>query len=170
MANAEQPTRSRRTDYAGAVYGSMLAASVAATAGAGGGDLSAARMAGILIVTGVVFWAAHVYADLSGERQLDAERGQTWSFEEISRVARHEWGLVEAAVLPAVAVMAASALGLGLLGYAWVGLIVAVAQQVTWACVGAVRAGVKPLQVVIEGLINVLLGLIIVEAKVAVGH
>ncbi len=159
----------RRTDYSGAVYGSMLAASVVAAAAAAG-DLSAWRLAGLLIVTGLVFWASHVYARLSGERRVGEGSGRGWSAAEIGQVARHEWGLVEAAFLPAAVVLAGSALGLDPLGYAWLGLAVAVAQQVGWACLGALRAGVTPLQATVEGLINLLLGLIIVVAKVAVGH
>ncbi len=63
-----------------------------------------------------------------------------------------------------------SALGLSRTGAAWLALAIAVTQQVAWACVGAVRAEVPRPQVALEGLINLLLGLIIVVAKVAVGH
>lgn len=58
-----------RTDYAGALYGSLLAASVIAAASAVG-DHPRLQLVVLLLVTGVVFWAAHVYAHLAGERQV----------------------------------------------------------------------------------------------------
>ena len=163
--SAEQPPP-RRTDYAGAVYGSMLAASVVATAGALGGHALFKLGLG-LIVTGLVFWLAHVYARWAGERRL---AGSPWSWGEVRRVAVHEWSIVEAAFLPALAVVISALLGLDLTGAAWFALSVAVAQQVAWACLGAVRAGAAPLQVVAEGVVNLVLGLIIMLAKAAVSH
>jgi hypothetical protein len=163
----DQSAGNRRTDYSGAVYGSLLAASVVAAAAAAG-ELSARQLAVLLIVTGLVFWAAHAYARLSGERRAGAGHG--WSRAQIREVARHEWALVEAAFLPAVAVLAGSGAGLGHSGAAWFALAVAIGQQVAWACLGAARADVPPVRVALEGLLNLLLGLIIVTAKVAVGH
>jgi hypothetical protein len=156
----------KRTDYAGAVYGSMLAASVVATVGALG-DFARFKLVLMLIVTGLVFWAAHVYARWAGERRLV---GSPWSRGEIRRVAAHEWSIVEAAFLPALSVAISPLLGLDLSGTAWLALSVAVAQQVGWACLGAVRAAVPAMQVVAEGAVNLVLGLIIMVAKAAVSH
>lgn len=154
-----------RTDYAGAVYGSLLAASVVATAGTAG-EFPRLQLIGLLLVTGVVFWAAHVYAQVAGERIV----GKVIDRRELRRVAGHEWSIVEAAVLPAVAVAVSPLLGLDLAGTAWLALAVAVAQQVTWATLGAVRAGASRRMAVGEGVANLLLGLIIVAAKAALGH
>ena len=119
----------QRTDYTGAVYGSLLAASVVATAGAVG-DFPRLNLALMLIVTGLVFWAVHVYARLAGERRL---AGGTWSWREVRAVSVHEWSIVEAAFLPTAAVAISPLLGLDLAGTAWFALAVAVAQQVGWA-------------------------------------
>lgn len=159
------PSAAKRTDYAGAVYGSMLAASVVATAGVVGA-YPRIQLAVMLIVTGLVFWCAHVYARLAGERLVG--QGITWR--ETRRVAGHEWSIVEAAILPAAVVLVSPALGLGLAGTAWLALGVAVAQQVVWAFMGAVRAGASRRQAAVEGLANLALGLIIVAAKAALGH
>lgn len=152
-----------RTDYAGAVYGSMLAASVIAAAGV---HASHPRLALILLlmVTGIVFWIAHVYAHVAGQREVG--RRVTWS--QVCVVGRHEWPLVEAAALPALAVLVSPWLGTG--KSAWFALGVAVAQQVAWATLGARRAGASSGQAAAEGTVNLLLGLVIVAAKVAVGH
>ena len=160
------PGAAKRTDYAGAVYGSLLAASVVATASVAG-ELPRLKLALMLIITGLVFWAAHVYAHWVGERQLT---GTPWSWGEIHRVARHEWSIVEAAFLPAAAVAVGAVLGLSLSAGAWLALAVAVAQQVAWACLGAVRASAPRRQVVAEGAVNLVLGLILMAAKGAVSH
>lgn len=154
-----------RTDYAGAVYGSLLAASVVATAGSVG-DFPRLQLIVLLLVTGLVFWVAHVYAHLAGERIL----GRPIDRGEMRRVAGHEWSIVEAAVLPAVAVAISPLLGLGLPGTAWLALGVAIAQQVAWATLGAVRAGASRRFAVGEGIANLLLGLVIVAAKAALAH
>ncbi|MEU9129953.1 hypothetical protein AB0D08_17895 [Kitasatospora sp. NPDC048540] len=154
-----------RSDYAGALYGSLLAASVIATASAVG-DFPRLQTVVLLLVTGLVFWAAHAYANLAGERRVGRRPG--WA--EIRRVGRHEWPIVEAAVLPAVAVAVSPVLGLGLSGAAWFALSVAVAQLVAWACLGAVHAGASRTEVAVEGLANLVLGLVLVAAKAALGH
>ncbi|MFE0462394.1 hypothetical protein ACFW1A_24380 [Kitasatospora sp. NPDC058965] len=159
----DRETDARRTDYTGAVYGSMLAASVIAASGVEGAHPRLSLVL-LLLVTGVVFWIAHVYAHVAGHRE--AGRGITWS--QVRRVGRREWPLVEAAALPALAVLVSPWLGTG--DSAWLALAVAVAQQVLWATLGAHRAGAPPRQVAAEGAVNLLLGLVIVAAKVAVGH
>ncbi|MER6299287.1 hypothetical protein ABT247_06895 [Kitasatospora sp. NPDC001539] len=152
-----------RTDYAGAVYGSMLAASVIAAS-----DLHEPHprlsLILLLVITGLVFWAAHVYAQVAGER----EAGRPVTRRQVREVGRHEWPLVEASALPALAVLVSPWLGAG--ENAWLALAVAVAQQVVWATLGARRAGASSGQIAAEGAVNLLLGLVIVAAKVAVGH
>ncbi|MFJ1906075.1 hypothetical protein [Streptomyces sp. NPDC088156] len=152
----------RRTDYSGAIYGSILAASVVATAGTTG-EYPRLQLMLLLVVTGLVFWATHVYAHLAGERLV----GQPWSWREIRRIGVHEWSIVEAAVLPAVAVAISPLLGLSVGAALWLALCVAVAQQVGWACLGAARAGASARLVIAEGVVNLTLGLVIVAAKVA---
>ncbi|MEU6970077.1 hypothetical protein AB0A71_20510 [Kitasatospora aureofaciens] len=152
-----------RTDYAGAVYGSMLAASVIAASGV---HETRPRLSLIvlLVVTGLVFWVAHVYAHLAGEREV----GRRVGWHRVREVGREEWPLVEASALPALAVLVSPWLGTG--DSAWLAVGVAVAQQVGWATLGARLAGASTGQAAVEGVVNLLLGLCIVAAKVAVGH
>ncbi|WP_030294185.1 hypothetical protein [Streptomyces katrae] len=164
-AGRSRPRRASRTDSAGAVYGSLLATSVVATASTVG-DRPRLHLVLLLLVTGLVFWATHVYAELAGERLV----GQPWSRHEIRRVALHEWPIVEAAALPAAAVALSGVLGLDYVGTAWLAMIVAVAQQVIWACLGAARAGATRGQLAAEGVVNLFLGLILVATKAALKH
>ncbi|MEY9947641.1 hypothetical protein ABH937_004740 [Kitasatospora sp. GAS1066B] len=154
-----------RTDYAGAVYGSLLAASVLA-ASSTVGKFPRFQTVVLLLVTGLVFWAAHVYARLVGERSV----GRLIGWSEVREVGRNEWSITEAAVLPAVAVAISPLLGLSLSATGWFALIVAVAQQVSWAYLGALHASASRLEALIEAAVNLVLGLVIVAAKAALGH
>ncbi|WP_331766480.1 hypothetical protein [Embleya sp. NBC_00896] len=164
MRDDNRPGASR-TDYAGAVYGSLLAASVVAAAGTLG-QFPRLQLILMLIITGLVFWAAHVYAHLVGERLV----GQSWTWREVRRVAGHEWSIVEAAALPAAAVAVSPVLGLSVNSAGWLALGIAVFQQVLWASLGAARAGATRGLVIAEGAVNLVLGLVIVAAKAALGH
>ncbi|WP_181796023.1 hypothetical protein [Streptomyces sp. WELS2] len=162
---AEHRPDQPRTDYAGAIYGALLAASVIAGTAAFG-PFSRLGLVLFLLVTGIVFWAAHVYARLAGDRTP----GQLLSWGEVRQVARHEWPVVQAAVPPSIAVAISPLLGLGLAGTAWFALGVALFEQVMWSTVAAVRAGASRRLVVVSGLVNLALGLIIVVAKTTIHH
>ncbi|MFB7291915.1 hypothetical protein [Actinacidiphila glaucinigra] len=154
-----------RANYTGAVYGSLLAASVVAGAGSAG-PYPRVELVLLLICTGLVFWAAHVYAGFVGDR---LRRGNV-SWQEIRRVCVGEWPIVQAALLPAAAVAVSPLLGLGLEGTAWLALGVAVVQQVGWASAAVIRVGASRWAVVSVGIVNLVLGLVIVAAKVALQH
>lgn len=154
-----------RTDFTGAVHGSLLAASVVAGASTPG-PYPSLQLVLLLLCTGVVFWAAHAYSAVVGD--LLPREPLTWS--EIRRVCAHEWPIAQASVPPAAAVAIGPLLGLGLEGAAWLALGVAVVQQVVWGSVGVLRAGGSRRAVVFAGAVNLTLGLVIVGAKVAIQH
>lgn len=120
----------------------------------------------LLLVTGLVFWVAHVYARLAGERSV----GRLVQWSEVRLVGRSEWSIVEAAVLPAAVVALSPLVRLSLTATGWLALMVAVAQQVSWAYLGALHASGSRREAVIEAAVNLVLGLVIVAAKAALGH
>lgn len=154
-----------RANYTGAVYGSLLAASVVAGSSAAG-PYPRLELVLLLICTGLVFWAAHVYAGFVGDRLRSGKA--TW--QEVRRLCVREWPIVQAALLPAAAVAVSPLLGLGWEGTGWLALIVAVAQQVAWAGAAVIRVGASSWAVVSVGIVNLVLGSIIVAAKVALQH
>jgi hypothetical protein len=155
-----------RVDYAGAVYGSLLAASVVAGASPRKDPPGAAILITLLLATGVVFWLAHVYARLAGDRW----RGARMSWARVRSVGRREWPLAEAAFPPAMVAAICWAVGMSDSAVAWAALVTALCGQVTWAVVASARARAATFLVVGSALVNLLLGLSIVVLKVLVGH
>jgi len=163
------PPRPERAHYSGAIYGSMLAASVVVGAGAGAEghyELSPLRLAALLVATGLVFWLAHAYALLVGDRVHHGAIDRA----EIGWVARHEWPLFQAALPPAAAALLFGLLGASNLAAGWAALAVAVVGQVGWATFTTVRAGASGPLVLVTVLVNLVLGLLIVVLKVALQH
>ncbi|OMI84740.1 hypothetical protein ACGH52_01710 [Streptomyces sp. BBFR25] len=152
-------------DYTGGVYGSMLAASVVIGAGTLG-SFPRAELVLLLLLTSLVFWIAHVHAELFGARLAR----RTPDRRVILRVCREEWPIVKAAVPPAAAIAVSPVLGLGVQGALWLALSVAVAGQVGWSVAAAHRAGASRRLVATTATVNVLLGLVIVVVKIAVTH
>ncbi|KUO08450.1 hypothetical protein [Streptomyces sp. DSM 15324] len=164
---AGEPTLGRRSraDYTGGVYGSMLAASVVVGAGALG-DFPRLQLVGLLVLTGVAFWLAHVHAQMFGERLVRRRPGRAV----LLHVCREEWPIVEAAVPPAVAVAVSPLLGLDLTGTLWLALTVAAAGQVGWSVAAARRAGAAWPLVAVTAAVNLVLGLPIILFKLLITH
>ncbi|MEU6866156.1 diacylglycerol kinase family protein [Streptomyces sp. NPDC046876] len=152
-------------DYTGAVYGSLLAASVIVGAGTLG-HYPRVELGALLLCTGLVFWAAHVYAHLFGISLTEGHL--TWR--EFRAVCKGERSIIEASVPPAAAVAVGSLLGLDLKGTVWLAFAVALCGQIGWAVAGAVRAGAPRRLVAASAAVNLVLGAVIVAAKSALSH
>ncbi|MFJ9152514.1 hypothetical protein ACIRP7_31640 [Streptomyces sp. NPDC102270] len=155
----------RHTDYTGGVYGSMLAASVVIGAGTLG-EFPRLELVLLLLLTGLVFWIAHVHAQLFGARLAR----QALDRRVVMQVCRDEWPIVKAAVPPAVAVAVSPLLGIGVQGGLWLALVVAVAGQVGWSTLAAHRAGASRRLMAVTAFVNLLLGLLIVLFKILLTH
>ena len=88
-----------------AIYGLILATSVIAVSREYDSS-NAGRIAVTVLVTGVVFWLAHVYARVLGEA---ITRHRMLNRSELREVLRHDWPLVEVTV-PLVLILALGAL------------------------------------------------------------
>ncbi len=140
----------------------MLAASVVVGAGTLG-SFPRLHLVLLLLLTGVVFWTAHVHAQLFGARLAQ----QTLDRRTVLHVCREEWPIVKAAVPPAAAVAVSPLLGLGVQGALWLAVAVAVAGQVGWSVAAARSAGASWRLVAGTAAVNLLLGLLIVSFKIA---
>ena len=163
-ANAEQndPSATVGRDYTSAVYGSVLAATVVVSAG----DLrSPAALAVLLLVSGVVFWLAHVYA------ATVAGRHGGWHAGAIRAGMHHEWPVAFAAVPPAIAAAVCGLIpGITATEGVWAALAVAIVEQQLWGYAAVRNAKLTGPDLTRTMLLNVLMGVIIVTLKVAVGH
>ncbi|EGX54506.1 integral membrane protein [Streptomyces zinciresistens K42] len=158
------PARTR-ADYTGGVYGSMLAASVVIGVAAQA-SYSRAELVLLLLLTGLVFWAAHVHAQLFGARLAQHPLNRAT----VLHVLREEWPIVKAAVPPALAAAVSPLFGLDLSGTAWLALSVAVAGQVGWSVAAAARAGATRRLLLLSATVNLLLGLLIILVKLVITH
>jgi hypothetical protein len=150
------PILERDVRFGAAVYGSFLAATVIGVAyesGAGARTMTASLLGSML-----VYWAAHVWSDAVDER---IRFGQAFGPRDVLFLARREWPLVEAAVLPSI-----------MLALAWAGvwsrdtgarlaLAAALLQVVAWGFAAGRRAGGSRLTATAlaagEGMLAVLL-------------
>ncbi|MFF1302193.1 hypothetical protein [Streptomyces sp. NPDC058307] len=165
-ARAERRAEHRaRADYTGGVYGSMLAASVVIGAGSLG-KFPRTELVLLLLLTGVVFWLAHVHAQLFGARLAQ----RTPDRRVVLNACRDEWPIVNAAVPPAAAVAVSPLLGMEVRSALWLALCVAVAGQVGWSVAAARRAGAAPRLMAATAAINLLLGLLIISFKIFLKH
>jgi hypothetical protein len=166
MTTADAELAAGRRDYAGAIYGSLLAASVVAGTSPAKTAPDPGLLAILLLATGLVFWLAHVYAHLFGGAHPPSHLdGPT-----IRRVARGERPIAEAVIPPAAAATAGALLGLSDSTSAWLALGVAVAGQVGWAIVAAAASGAKRWIIVLSAVVNLVLGLVLVVLKALLSH
>jgi hypothetical protein len=165
-ATADRAESRGHADYTAGVYGSVLATSVVVGAETLG-SYPRTELVLLLLLTGLVFWIAHVHAQLFGARL--AQHGRL-SRGTVLHVCRDEWPIVTACVPPAAAVAVSPLLGLDLQGAAWLAVFVAVAGQVGWAVAAAYRARASLGLVIITASVNLLLGLLIISFKIALKH
>ena len=137
MTVVEQPAGLRRdVRFGAAVYGSFLVASVVGVAYEAGE--SARSMTVSVFGSMLVFWAAHAWSEIVGERIAE---GPAFGPRMALAIARREWPLVEAAVVPTA-----------VLALAWAGvwsretgatlaLAAAVVQVAGWGLLAARRSG-----------------------------
>jgi hypothetical protein len=161
-ARPHVPPGRRERDHSSAVYGSVLAATVVVSSG----DLRApAVLALLLVVSGVVFWFAHVYAatvaGVHGGWQVGALRAGL----------RHEWPVAFAAVPPAIAAIVCGSLpNVSVTDGVWAALAVAIVEQQLWGYAAIRKARLSGSACAKTILLNVVMGLIIVALKVAISH
>jgi hypothetical protein len=152
----------RPDDLTSAVYGSVLAASVIIGAGGGRGGTA---LAVILLVTGAIFWVTHVYA----ETVASVHGG--WQVNAILHGLRHEWPLMMAAILPAIAAFIGGlVLSVSPSDGAWLALAVAIGELEVWGYIAVRKAGLTGPSRPRTLLLNLSIGIVMVGLKLVVPH
>lgn len=148
-----------------AIYGTILVMAVIAALSHDDTVTSAELIAGVLATT-FVFWIAHVYAEVLGSR-VEQESGRP-TLAGVAVAARGEWPLVEAALLPVLALL------LGVVGLVETdtAVFIAIGAGVVELFGYGIAAG-RALRlsrggVIVVAMVNGALGLVIVLLKVLV--
>ena len=153
-------------NISGAVYGSVLVASVV-TVAAGDERLGLWRMAAIVCATSVVYWLAHVYAYTLGET---LQRRERISAHAIRRVAVHEWPFLKSAALPLAAIVL-GALDVLERGTAlWLAVAIPVGTLFAWGIVYARRERMSLLGTLAVAALTAMFGVLVVGLKAGLVH
>ena len=151
-------------NLAGGIYGTILVTSVVAAAD---GSVAIWQSLGLVEVTVVVFWLAHVYAHTLA---WSLDRNEQLSRQGVRRIAGREWPLLQAAVVPSLVLLAG---GLGLLAprtaYA-LAIGFGVVMLVWWGLLFARKEGLARGMTCAVVLVNASFGLCIVALKEFVNH
>lgn len=151
----------RTRDDTAAVYGSVLAATVVVSSGYSRGPVT---LAVLLVVSGLVFWLAHVYA------QTVSMRHGGWRLGPIKHSMREEWPVAFAAIPPALAALTGLIPGVSPADGVWAALIVAIIEQQLWGFAAVRNSGVQGGERTAAILLNAFMGLVIIALKVLVNH
>jgi hypothetical protein len=150
----------------GFIYGTIVVLAVI-VAGAKAYPHEPGHIAVLALVTAVVFWVAHVYADSLGHSVAHDER---ISFDELKHIARREASMIEAALPPAGALLLGSLSVLSTRAAVWtalgLGLAVLGAQGIAFARME--RLGRLGTMLVIG--VNLALGVVLIALKVFITH
>jgi hypothetical protein len=151
-----------------AIYGTILVMAVITALSHDDSVTSAQLIAGVLATT-LVFWVAHVYAEVLGRRvagEGEEEGRPRWA--DVVAAARGEWPLVEAALLPVLALV------VGLVGLVetqtavWIATGAGVVELFGYGISAGRRLKLSVGGTVVVGVVNGALGLVIVALKVLV--
>lgn len=155
-----------RNTISGTVYGTIIVMSVLA-AGAKAYQHDLWRLVVLAGGSVVVLWLAHVYSDALGE---SLKTGHRATLTELSSIARREYSIVGAAILPLVAV------GLGAAGVLaqrtgvqlalWLGVVTLTAQGIRYAQLERLNWSATLVTV----SLNLAIGLAIVALEVLIAH
>jgi hypothetical protein len=147
-----------------AIYGTILVMAVI-TAFSHDDSVTSAELVGAVAATTLVFWVAHVYAEVLGRRLEGEDRLR---LAEIRAVMRSEWPIVEAAFLPVLGLL------LGVLSIVsddtavYIAIGAGVVELFGWGFAAGRKLGLSTRGTLLAGTVNGALGLVIVGLKVIV--
>jgi hypothetical protein len=148
---------------AAGIYGTIVTASVLATAG---GSLPTLALTIAVFVTLVVYWVAEEYAEI-GEH-VSAGRLPGWP--DIRAAMAAKWPMVSASYLPLVTLIGADVLGTTPSTAAYVALVVTVLLLVLFGWTAARAAGLSTVGQLGMTLVAGVLGLLMIALKSGLSH
>lgn len=144
----------------GAVYGIItIGALLAAESGA---HETYPKTVGSAVITVMLYWFAHSYADVLGlrlsEQQPIGGRGLWQTFV-------RDWAIVKGASVPLLALLVAWATGAGQATAVAAGVWAAVASLIAFEVAAGIRSRARPVELVLEVLVGATMGLAILALR-----
>src|SRR5262245_37884696 len=153
------------TDYAGAIYGSIIATALIGALREA--DVTSKELTLDVAATMLIFWIAHTWAAIAGER---IHLGHGLLFHRVKALGREEWPIVEAGFLPLLPLV----LGwIGVLEFdtaTWLAIAIGIGQLVLWGFVLGWRVYHTRLGAILAALGDGAVGLAIVLLEVWAHH
>jgi hypothetical protein len=138
----------------------IASAVIAAKAGDGQSGTEILLSATLLLV---LFWVAHVYADVLGER-LETRERPGWST--IVRAGLRDWSMLRGSLIPivvfAVVDWAGASVNTAVLTSLWLTIVL----LALWGLVAAVRGGARGAELLLETLVCAALGFAVLVLKI----
>lgn len=159
------PAEAAHANPARAIYGTILVMAVITALSHDDTVKSAELIAGVLATT-FVFWIAHVYAEVLGQR-MEAEGGRP-TLASFAVAARGEWPLVEASLLPVLCLL------LGVVGIVktdtavYIAIGAGVVELFGYGIAAGRKLRLSTGATIAVGMVNGFLGLLVVLLKVLV--
>ena len=164
---APSPAGDSGLDVAGAIYGSLLAAStIVGTSATASVDTKPWQLAVALVVTSGVFWLMHAYVRAVG---IELPTHGSWS-RALRQGAREELPILVAVVPPVAAIVVAVALDEIGDRVGWIALWVSLGGLAFWTWLAVRRAHARIGVALASLAVSLALGLVLVCLKVALSH
>jgi hypothetical protein len=160
-----ETTPDRAEHYAAAVYGSIVAAALIEAFRAE--HVNAEDIALAVLTTMTVFWLAHVWSGIVGDR---IHHGPQLQVGRLVRIGRAEWPLVQASFLPVVVLILGWAGVFSDATSARLALGICIVQLFAYGMIVGRQAYHRWPQAAVAGLLNAGLGLVLIELEVLVLH
>ncbi len=158
-AHAVEPTE----HPAEAIYGTLIASAVIATNAAEGESGGKIFVTGLAVLT--LYWLAHVYADVLGQRLATRERP---GWRSIIRTALYDWALLRGALLPLAVFGVMRLLFASVDTAALIALWTTVLLLGCWGFVAAVRGGAKRFELLAETIVCAGFGVLVIVLKTVI--
>jgi hypothetical protein len=148
------------------IYGTLVAAALLATEAAGSETVPA--MVITILGTLIVYWLAHVYADVIARQALsEGEDPHRLTIRIVGEALIQELGVMIGGALLVVVLVVVSLAGAGRSVAVDAAQLCSIAQLVVWGVFAARRAHLRPVWVVLYALVSAALGVLIGLLKVA---
>lgn len=115
------------------------------------------------VIAAALYWLAHAYADVLGDRLQQQERLSARAF---AQALAHDWGIMRGAALPLLALLLAWAAGAPLHSAVTAALWTAIASLVVFELFAGVRSRATPRELALDACVGATMGVGILLLKI----